>query len=120
MLKSDSFPPEHLKTLTEQVNSWLGEMIRSHQLRLDHLMGSESAMTTGKFELGEQFWMACLNDREIRDVNSLDRDLGELVKLTGRRHHQLKYNKRAMAYARSLVDEGDALCQLFATTLAPK
>src|SRR5262249_39997729 len=61
-----------------------------------------------------------LNDKEIRDVNSLTKDLGDLVKLTGRRHHQLKFQKEALAYARSLVNEEETLCQLFATKLAPK
>ena len=119
MLKSDDFPPEHLKALTEQINNWLGDMIRNHQLRPAHVMDSGSATTTDSYELGEQFLMACLNDRELRDVNSLDRDLGNLVKLTGRRHHQLKQKKEAVAYARSLVGN-ETLCQLFATKLAPK
>lgn len=113
MLKSDDFPTEHLKTLTEQINNWLGDMIRSNRLRLGHV-------NPDSFELGEQFVMACLNDRELRDANSLDRDLGELVKLTRRRHHQLKYEKKAVAYARSLVEKKEALCQLFATKLALK
>jgi len=120
MLKSDDFPPEYLETLTEQINYWLGDMIRSRQLRLDRVLGSESAMTTDSFELGEQFLMACLLDKEIRDVNSLNRDLGDLVKPTGRRHHQLKHQKKALAYARSLVEKNETLCQLFATKLAPK
>lgn len=114
MLKSDDFPQEHLKTLTDQINNWLGDMIQNHQLRMD------PGMDLGSFELGEQFLMACLNDRELRDVNSLDKDLSKLVELTGRRHHQLKHNKEALAYARSLVCKNEALCQLFATKLAPR
>lgn len=120
MLKSDDFPLEYLKTLTEQINNWLGDMLRSGQLRLDRLLGSKSAATADSFELGEQFLMAVLNDKEIRDVNSINRDLGDLVKLTGRRHHQLKFEKKALAYARSLVEKQETLCQLFATKLAPK
>jgi len=120
MLTTDDFPPEHLQTLTEQINNWLGDMIRSRQLRLDSVTGSQSAATADSFELGEQFLMAVLNDKEIRDVNSLNKDLGALVKPTGRRHHQLKYQKKALAYARSLVEKKETLCQLFATKLAPK
>lgn len=117
MLKPDDFPPEHLQTLTEQINNWLGDMIRTYQIRVP---ASPSAATADSFELGEQFVMAVLNEKEIRDVNSLDKDLGDLVKPTGRRHHQLKYQKKALAYARSLVNSKETLCQLFATKLAPK
>lgn len=120
MLKTDDFPPEHLQTLTAQINEWLGDMIRTGQLRMDRVTGSPSAATADAFELGEQFVMAVLNDKEIRDVNSLNRDLGDLVKLTGRRHHQLKFQKKALGYARSLVGKKETLCQLFATKLAPK
>jgi len=119
MLKSDDFPPQHLKTLTEQINNWLGDMIRTRQLPLEDL-DFESSATSGSFELGEHFLMAFLDDRKIRAAESLDRDLGELVTLTGRRHHQLKYKKKAVAYARSLVARDETLCQLFATKLAPK
>jgi hypothetical protein len=120
MLKTDDFPTEHLQTLTKQINNWLGDMIRTGQLRMDRVTGSQSAATADSFELGEQFLMAFLDDKQIRDVNSLDRDLSDLVKPTGRRHHQLKYNKKALAYARSLVEKEETLCQLFATKLAPK
>jgi len=120
MLKTDDFPAEHLQTLTKQINNWLGDMIRTGQLRMDRVTGSQSAATADSFELGEQFLMAFLDDKQIRDVNSLDRDLSDLVKPTGRRHHQLKYNKKALAYARSLVEKEETLCQLFATKLAPK
>ena len=119
MLKTDDFPPQHLETLTEQINNWLGDMIRSGQLRLEH-WDSESSTTSGSLELGEHFLMAFLDDRKIRARDSLDQDLGQLVTSTGRRHHQLKYKKRAVAYARSLVDQDETLCQLFATKLAPK
>ena len=120
MLKTDDFPPEHLQTLTEQINNWLGDMIRTRQLRLDRVIASQSAATADSFELGEQFVMAVLNEKQIRDENSLDKNLGDLVKLTERRHHQLKYKKKALAYARSLVNHEETLCQLFATKLAPK
>lgn len=120
MLKTDDFPAEHLQTLTKQINNWLGDMIRTGQLRMDRVTGSQSAATADSFELGEQFLMAFLDDKQIRDVNSVDRDLSDLVKPTGRRHHQLKYNKKALAYARSLVEKEETLCQLFATKLAPK
>jgi hypothetical protein len=138
MLKSDDFPPRHLKTLVPQIDSWLGDMIRSGQLSMDRLMDSELPMTMDSFELGEQFLMVCLNEEEIHDVKSWDRDLADLVVLTGRRHHQLKNQKMAFGYARSLVTKEDALeadaaeqaapeedapetlCQLFATQLAPK
>jgi hypothetical protein len=120
MLKTDDFPAEHLQTLTKQINNWLGDMIRTGQLRMDRVTGSQSAATADSFELGEQFLMAFLDDKQIRDVNSLDRDLSYLVKPTGRRHHQLKYNKKALAYARSLVEKEETLCQLFATKLAPR
>jgi hypothetical protein len=113
MLKTDDFPQEHLQTLTAQINNWLGDMIQTRQLRLHQV-------TADSFELGEQFLMAVLNDKEIRDVNSLNKDLGDLVKPTGRRHHQLKYQKKALGYARSLVKKEETLCQLFATKLAPK
>src|SRR5205814_7769671 len=81
------------------------------------------------YELGEQFLMACLNDAEIHAPQSLNQDLGKLITLTGRRHHQIKYitkehstkeySTKALAYARSL-DVDDSLCQLFATKLAGK
>lgn len=126
MFKTDPFPPANLNSLTEQINNWLGDMIRNGQLPplkdeapLDHVTRSTSS-PTGSYELGEQFLMACLNDPEVHAVRSLDRDLGELVTLTGRRHHQLKYKQTAVAYARSLVANDEALCQLFATKLAPK
>jgi hypothetical protein len=130
MLKSDDFSDERRDSLVEQINNWLGDMLRSGQLPAANGEpppddSDQTPLTTGgSYELGEQFLMACLNDPEFHAVNSLDRDLGELVTLTGRRHHQLKYidgqthNKRAVAYARSRVDENDSLCQLFATKLA--
>ncbi len=111
MLIVDEFPNQHLKTLTNQINSWLSNMIQRDRLRVNPAKGA--------FELGEQFVMACLNDKEIRAVESLDKDLGELVTLTERRHHQIKQNKHAFAYARSLVNQDETLCQLFATKLAP-
>ena len=124
MLQSDHFPPKHLKKLTRQVNNWLGDMIQSDQLRLNYPRNSKSATINASFELGENFLMACLSDKEIFDDKSLDRDLGDLVKLTGRRHHQLKHQlirgKRAFAYARTVVARNETLCQLFATNLAPK
>jgi len=124
MLKSDHFPPKHLKKLTNQINHWLGDMIQSGQLRLNRPRHSKSATIEASFELGENFLMACLNDKEIFEKNSLDCDLGDLVKPTGRRHHQLNYQlsrkKKAFAYARSVVAKDEALCQLFATKLAPK
>lgn len=113
MLKSDYFPNAHLSTLSEQINNWLGDMIRTGQLPSDAVAASTS------YELGEQFLMVSMKDPEVHAVKSLDRDLGELVTLTGRRHHQLKYKQMAVAYARSLVAKDDALCQLFATRLAP-
>ena len=119
MLKTDDFPAEYLPALTEQINNWLGDMIRTRQLRLDRVTGSPSA-TADSFELGEQFLMAFLDDKKIRDANSLNQDLSNLVTPTGRRHHQLKYNKNALAYARSLIEKQETLCQLFATKLAPK
>jgi hypothetical protein len=119
MLKSDDFPPQYLKTLTHQINDWLGDMFRSGQLRLDHGMESQSAADS--FELGEQFVMVVLNDKELRAAQKSENpDLGELVELTGRRHHQIKHQKAAFAYARSLVAKEEGLCQLFATKLAPK
>jgi hypothetical protein len=125
MLKSDDFPTTHLNSLTEQINNWLGDMIRTGQLPsdkneppLDDEAASTSPATEASYELGEQFLMVCLNNPEVHAVKSTDRDLGELVTLTGRRHHQLKYEQRAVAYARSLVDKNEALCQLFATRLA--
>ena len=51
MLKPDDFPPEHLQTLTEQINNWLGDMIRTYQIRVP---ASPSAATADSFELGEQ------------------------------------------------------------------
>ena len=125
MLKSDDFSDERRDSLVKQINNWLGDMIRNKQLPPDKreapLDDSDptSLPTGGAYELGEQFLMACLNDPEVHAVESLDRDLGELVTLTGRRHHQLKYNKKAVAYARSL-ERDDSLCQLFATKLAVK
>lgn len=116
MLKTDDFPTAHLSKLTEQINDWLGDMIRTRQMPSDDMTGSSS------YELGEQFLMASIKDPEVRAVTSLDRDLGELVTLTGRRHHQLKFKHRAVAYARSLVPtdgQDETLCQLFATKLAP-
>jgi hypothetical protein len=107
MLKSDDFSNERRASLVVQVNNWIGDMIKNNQLP-----------SGGSYELGEQFLMVSLNRPESDAVESLDKDLGELVTLTGRRHHQLKYNKKALAYARSLVDDDDSLCQLFATKLA--
>lgn len=123
MLKSDDFQPRHLKTLIPQIDSWLGDMIGSGQLSMDRVMDSDSPMTMDSFELGEQFLMECLNEEEIHDVKSWDRDLADLITPTGRRHHQLTNQKRAFGYARSLVtndDTPETLCQLFATQLAPK
>lgn len=132
MLKSDDFPPQNLKPLTEQINRWLGDMIGSGQLEMDRVMDSGLPMTMDSFELGENFLMAFMDDDEIRDPKSLGRDLAELVKPTGRRHHQLKNRKKAFGYARSFVPkpkddkdpkddkpETETLCQLFATRLAP-
>lgn len=118
MLKTDDFPIAHLSKLTEQINNWLGDMIRTGQLPADE-KESTAAPTPTAYRLGEQFLMVSMKDPEVRIVNSLGSDLGELVTLTGRRHHQLKYRQRAVAYARSLVEQDETLCQLFATKLAP-
>lgn len=118
MLKSDDFPKRYLMPLTQQINNWLSDMIRHRRLPLDPVMEAEKTIALDSFELGEQFLMACLNNPQIHAVRSLDRDLGELVTLTRRRHHQLKYKKRAWAYARSRVDRHETLCQLFSTKLA--
>ena len=32
MFKTDPFPPANLNSLTEQINNWLGDMIRNGQL----------------------------------------------------------------------------------------
>jgi hypothetical protein len=125
MLKSDDFSAERRDHLVKQINNWLGDMIRNKQLPYDQkgVVADDSDPTPlpagGTYEIGEQFLMASLNNSEIHAVKSLDRDLGDLVTLTGRRHHQLKYNKQAVAYARSR-DKDDSLCQLFATKLAVK
>jgi hypothetical protein len=93
-------------------------MIRTGQL--PPATNGSAAENAAEYELGEQFLMVSMKDPEVyAAVESFDRDLGELVALTGRRHHQLKFKQRAVAYARSLTDEKEALCQLFATKLAP-
>jgi hypothetical protein len=126
MLKSDDFSDERRKGLVNQLNNWLGDMIRTKQLPCEKkcvpLDDSDlmALPARGSWELGEQFLMACLNQPEVHAVKSLDKDLSELAELTGRRHHQLKYNKIPLAYARSLVKDNDSLCQLFATKLAGK
>jgi hypothetical protein len=120
MLKSDDFPKRHLKSLTQQIDNWLGDMIQNRRLPLSPKMEAEQTIDLDSFELGEQFLMVCLNNPQIHAVRSVDRDLGELVTLTRRRHHQLKYKKEAWAYARSRVDRNETLCQLFSTKLAVK
>jgi hypothetical protein len=126
MLKSDDFSDERRASLVKQINNWLGDMIRNNELPSDNREqpadDSEptSLPSTGSYRLGEQFLMVSLTNVEFHAVRSLDRDLGDLVELTGLRHHQLKYHQKAVAYARSLVDKNDSLCQLFATTLAAK
>lgn len=118
MLKTDVFPDAHLGTLTEQINNWIGDMIRTGQL--PPAKNGSAAENAAEYELGEQFLMVSMKDPEVyAAVESFDRDLGELVTLTGRRHHQLKYKQSAVAYARSLIDDNEALCQLFVTKLAP-
>jgi len=117
MLSNDDFPTTHVNKLTEQINNWLGEMIRKGQLPAD---SPQASPTTASYELGEQFLMASLTDPEVHAVTSLDRDLSELVTATGRRHYQIKFKQVAVAYARSLVASDESLCQLFATRLAPK
>jgi len=126
MLKTDDFPVAHLATLTNQINDWLGDMIQTGQFPSNKKEAptgdgtasiSESAVVA--YELGEQFLMVSLQDPEMQAVMSLNEDLGELVTLTGRRHHQLKCQQKAFAYARSLIYKDEALCQLFATSLAP-
>jgi hypothetical protein len=120
MLKSDDFPTKYLENLTAQINNWLGDMIRNGRLPLDSLMGDEPSVALDSFELGEQFLMVVLNNPQVHALRSLDRDLSEIVTLTRRRHHQLKYKRKAVAYARSRVDRDEALCQLFSTKLAPR
>lgn len=115
MLKSDDFPTECLPNLTGQINSWLGDMIRSGHIKLK---GQVAKSGKHQFEIGEQFVMVCLNLPEVQKSESLDRDLSELVRLTGRRHHQLKVERIPFAYARSLTSKNETLCQLFATKLA--
>src|SRR5947207_13185218 len=97
MLKSDFFSDERRDRVVKQINNWLGDMIRNKQLppnkseaALDD-SDSTSLPTGGSYELGEQFLMACLNDAEIHAPQSLNQELGKLITLTGRRHHQLKY-----------------------------
>lgn len=119
MLKTDDFPTDHLSKLTEQINNWLANMIRTRRLPAAK-NGSAAGITSPSYELGEQFVMVSMKDPEVKAVTSPGSDLGELVTKTGRRHHQLKYKRRAVAYARSLVDKEETLCQLFATKLAPK
>lgn len=125
MLTTDEFPAAYLSTLTQQINNWLSDMIRTGQLpsdayrrRSEQGMESTSTGSDTTYELGEHFLMVSMKDPEVYAVEAPDRDLGDLVTLTGRRHHQLKYKKRAVAYARSLVAKEEALCQLFATRLA--
>src|SRR5438045_6686445 len=97
MLKSDFFSDERRDRVVKQINNWLGDMIRNKQLppsKSEAALDDSDPMslpTGGSYELGEQFLMACLNDAEVHAVKSLDRDLGDLVTLTGRRHHQFKY-----------------------------
>jgi hypothetical protein len=125
MFKSDDFPQEHLATLAAQINSWLGDMIRSGHLPAARKSSgsvsstdSDGEMDRTAFQLGEQFVMVSLNHPEVISIEQPNYDLRALVALTGRRHHQIKYGPDAIAYARSLVDDNENLCQLFATRLA--
>jgi hypothetical protein len=115
MLKTDDFPAAHLGTLTEQINNWLGDMIQTGQLPPDE---NNSGAAPTAYELGEQFLMFSMKDPQ-EYAESSDPNLSKLLMPTGRRHHQLKYKQKAIAYARSLVDQNESLCQLFATKLAP-
>jgi|ERR1041384_304717 hypothetical protein len=112
MLTTDKLPRKHLGKFTEQINNWLGDMIRTRQL-------PPPKNGVEKYELGEQFLMVSMQDPEVKVETSPGEDLARMVERTGRRHHQLKYGAEPVAYARSLVDEDETLCQLFATKLAP-
>jgi len=126
MLETDKFSAEYLPNFTKQVNNWLGDMIESGHIRAlsngslkrGKAAGSSAQPEAGSYELGERFLMLLLKHPEIHAVESLDRDLSELVTRTGRRHYQIKANHKAVAYARSLVSKNEALCQLFSTKLA--
>jgi hypothetical protein len=120
------FSDKRRDDLVKQINNWLGDLIRNKQLPYDQneVPLDDSApmalSARGSWELGEHFLMACLKQPEVLAVTSLDKDLSGLIEPTGRRHHQLKFNKIPLAYARSLVEDDDSLCQLFATRLAGK
>src|SRR6185295_16964697 len=102
MLTSDEFPPDCKDSLIPQINSWLGDMIRTGQLpstdaeaAFDH-SDPTSLPPGGSYELGAQFVMTRLDDVEVHVNKSLDRDLRGLVTPTKRRHHQLKYKHQQL------------------------
>lgn len=120
MLQSDRFPTEYRNKLTSQINSWLGDMIAAGRFHPESRRSSNgtSHATEAEYKLAEQFVMVCLSDPHKRADDALDNDLANLVTLTGRRHHQIKENEEAVAYARSLVCREEDLCQVFASKLA--
>jgi hypothetical protein len=126
MLETDKFPAAYLTKFASQVNNWLGDMIKSGHIHAPKKRPSKPNMPAGpdaqpaadSYQLGERFVMLFLNDPQVHAVRSLNHDLSELVTPTGRRHYQIKQNGDAVAYARSVIDEGESLCQLFATRLA--
>ena len=125
MFETDQVPEAYLPKFAAQVNNWLGDMIRSGHIRgarkwatrLKKTVGSGQT-DAGSYQLGERFVMLFLTEPKRLAVTSLDRDLSELVTPTGRRHYQIKQNGEAVAYARSLIDQQESLCQLFGTRLA--
>lgn len=128
MFNVDNFEGD-LNKLTNQHNSWLGAAI--HQVNalpsertlainaLDDAGAGEATPEPPQteYELGASFLVYYLDD-DVLQPNGWDgSDLSQLVKDTGRRHHQLKSNGKAVAYSRTLV-ENDELCQLWVTEVA--
>ena len=86
MAHPDAFPDDVRRSLAVAIGDWLATTPRFKDRRKSNV------------ELAETFTVWTL---ELRDVFQVGKQIGELAKDIGRRHHQIRFDGKAGAFARS-------------------